>query len=297
MNIVRPIVVTGANGRTGSVAARALLDIGEKVRVVLRNRDTSEEWIKRGAYVAIADLTDLEAMAVAFDDARAIYVVSPQEYGRQELFERAAFIADVVSEAASGARVPKIVALSSVGADLDHGTGWIMMNRMLEQRLLPLDVPIAFIRAAYFMENWSSLLGVALQTRTLPSFLSPVGRQIPMVAAADVGHVAASVLLEDWGGKRVIDLTGPRCYAPADVAQCLAEAIGAPIKVEAVPEADWPSALSNAGFSEHALQGFIELNRSLNSGRITFHDDGGSEARAGTTTLFSIISAMVGQGN
>lgn len=292
MNISRPYVITGANGRTGSAAATALLDWGEPVRVVLRDGRKSEEWMGRGATVAVADLTDLEAIIAAFDGARAIYVVSPQEYARQDLFERAASIAEVVAKAAAKASVPKIVVLSSVGAEHDHGTGWILMNRMLEQSLLPLGVPTAFIRAAYFMENWTSLIGVAVQTGTLPSFLSPADRRFPMVAAADVGFVAASILLDDWDGKRIIDLAGPKQYMPADVARCLADAIGVPVEVKAVPEEDWPSALSTAGFSDAALRGFIELTSSLNTGYITFHDNGGSEVRAGTTTLSSAVSAI-----
>jgi uncharacterized protein YbjT (DUF2867 family) len=270
MNSFPPYVITGANGRTGSAAALKLLEQGEAVKVVLRDGSRSEMWRARGATVAIADLTDLDAVISAFSNAKAVYVVSPQEYGRQDLFERAAAIAEVVAKAAADASVPKIVALSSVGADRENGTGWIMMNRLLEQRLLPLAVPTTFIRAAYFMENWTSLIGVAMDTGILPSFLSPAGQFFPMVAAADVGRIAASILVEDWDGRRIIAVVGPRQYTPSHVAQYLAEEAGAPIAVSALPIVDWPTALSTAGFSETALRGFIEMTDALNSGFITF---------------------------
>ena len=52
-------VVTGATGRTGAAAAKALLDAGNRVRVVVRDEQKGEAWARLGAEVAVADLSDV----------------------------------------------------------------------------------------------------------------------------------------------------------------------------------------------------------------------------------------------
>ena len=98
----------------------------------------------RGAEIVQADLTDADALTRVLTGVRGAYVVSPQQYGRADLFELADRIAQTVARAAVAARVPKLVALSSVGADLASGSGWIRMNRMLEQRLSDSGIAATF---------------------------------------------------------------------------------------------------------------------------------------------------------
>ena len=118
-----PYVVFGVTGRTGAAAADALLRSGHPVRVVVRDPLKGRQWAERGATVVVADLTDLASMTEALSHVRGAYVVSPQNYERKDLFERAALIADITARAAMTADVPRLVALSSVGADRESGTG------------------------------------------------------------------------------------------------------------------------------------------------------------------------------
>jgi uncharacterized protein YbjT (DUF2867 family) len=287
-----PYAVFGVTGRTGAAAADALLRAGQLVRVVVRDRAQGRRWAERGAAIAVADLTDPDSMTRALDGVRGAYVVSPQQYGRDDLFEHADLIAATTARAAAAARVPKIVALSSVGADRATGTGWIGMNRVFEQRLGESGVPAAFLRAAYFMENWTPMVGHAVRSGTLPTFLSPPQRAIPMVATADVGRAAAALLQEAWTGHRIVTLAGPADYAPDDVAASVAAALGKPVDVAVVPEAQWPDALADAGFSTAALAGFIEMTRGLNGPHIDIRSDPAAVEWAGTTPLETVIAGL-----
>ena len=67
--------------------------------------------------------------------------------------------------------LPAAGCVVSVGADLASGSGWIRMNRMLEQRLS--DSIAATFARGLFMENWTPMIGQAVATGGLPSFLSP----------------------------------------------------------------------------------------------------------------------------
>jgi uncharacterized protein YbjT (DUF2867 family) len=195
-----PYAVFGVTGRTGAAAADALLRAGEPVRVVVRDPAKGRPWAERGAEVAVADLTDLGAMTKALSQVQGAYVVSPQHYHREDLFELADLIADTTARAAVAAEVPRLVALSSVGADRESGTGWIGMNRRFEQRLGESGISTVFLRAAYFMENWAPMVAQAMRDGGLPTFLAPPERPLPMVATLDVGSAAAALLREKRTG-------------------------------------------------------------------------------------------------
>lgn len=288
-----PYVVFGVTGRTGAATADVLLLSGHPVRVVVRDPAKGRPWAERGAEVAVADLTDLDSMLKALRQVKGAYVVSPQHYNRDDLFERADLIADITAHAAVAADVPRLVALSSVGADRESGTGWIGMNRTFEQRLSKAGVSTIFLRAAYFMENWMPLVGHAVRTGTLPTFLAPSQRPLPMVATADVGSAAAALLQEERTGTSVVTLSGPKDYAPNDVAAIVSATLEKPVGVAVLPEAEWPKALADAQFSKAALAGFIEMTRGLNCPHIDIKSDPSAVEWAGTTTLEQVIVELV----
>jgi uncharacterized protein YbjT (DUF2867 family) len=288
-----PYAVFGVSGRTGAAAADALLRAGLPVRVVVRDPARGRRWAERGAEIAIADLADPTSMTRAFSRVRGAYVINPQQYNLEDMFERADLVAATTARAAVAARVPRLVALSSVGADREHGTGWIGMNRMFEQRLGESGVPAAFLRAAYFMENWMPMVGQAVRTGTLPTFLAPPRRAIPMVATADVGNAAAALLQAEWPENRIVTLAGPADYAPNDVAAGIAATLGKPVGVAVLAEAQWPAALADARFSKAALAGFTEMTRALNGTHIDIGSDPAAVGWAGTTPLERVIAELV----
>ena len=95
MSNTLPYAVFGATGRTGAAAADALLRAGLPVRVVLRD-PPGRAWAARGAEIVQADLTDADALTRVLTGVRGAYVVSPQQYGRADLFELADRIAQTV---------------------------------------------------------------------------------------------------------------------------------------------------------------------------------------------------------
>ena len=48
--------VAGVSGQTGAAVARALLEAGETVRVIVRRPEAGADWKAQGAEVAVADL-------------------------------------------------------------------------------------------------------------------------------------------------------------------------------------------------------------------------------------------------
>ncbi|VWC71874.1 NmrA family NAD(P)-binding protein [Burkholderia contaminans] len=286
-------VVTGVTGRTGAVAAQALIDAGVAVRVVVRDRAKAVRWAKQGAEVAVADLADAAALTRAFAGAHGAYLVKPPNYALANLFEHADVTARAVAEAVRAAGLPKLVLLSSVGADRSSGTGVIATNRTAEQRLAEPGIPVVFLRAAYFMENWARVVEPMRTRGILPSLLVPVERAIPMVATEDIGRVAADLLREDWTGIRKIGLEGPAAYSPADIAAIFARALDRPVRPTALEPSEWAGVLAMNPFSSVAIDGFVELNHGLNSGHIDFGSDDTVELRRGQVTFEQVAEEIL----
>lgn len=283
--------VVGAGGNTGSATVRALLEKGAAVRAVVRDPARGKDWEARGVEVAVADLADAASLTRAFEGADAAYVLNPPAYALPDLFVHADFLAANIATAARQARLPRLVVLSSIGAHLANGNGNIRTNAIFERALGNLDCPVAFLRPAYFMENWAWVAAAAIHDGVLPSFLSPTSRRIPMIAASDIGVAAARALL-DAGGKGVIEIEGPRAYSPDDAASAFATVLGRPVNAIAVPETEWPSTLERGGFSARTIDSWIELFRGFNSGAIDFEKRTSNPVR-GSVPIEEAVRAIV----
>ncbi len=88
------------------------------------------------------------------------------------------------------------------------------------------------------MQNWAGVVATAKEQGVLPSFLTPLERQIPMVSTADIGRVCAEAMLEDWTGKRIKELRGED-VSPNDVAAAFATAIRRDVQAVETPRSDW----------------------------------------------------------
>ena len=89
-------------------------------------------------------------------------------------------------EALTKAAPPRVVALSSMGANRTSGLGMITALSLLEQGFRDLIPPIAFVRAGGFFENFLYGLQVA-KGGTLPVYYNPTNRKSTMVATNDIG--------------------------------------------------------------------------------------------------------------
>ena len=287
-------VVFGASGQTGSAAADALLEKELPVRVVLHSDKTVDAWRAKGADIAFADLGDVSTMTDAMRNADAVYAINPPAYNVADMFATAGDIGEryVAAVEDSGAR--KVVLLSSVGSQHAEGTGNILTTHVLERAFSDLEVPVAFLRAASFMENWNGVAQVAAEKGVLPSFYTPLERKIPMVSATDIGRCAAEAMTEEWTGRRIIELSGPADYSPNDVADAFADALGRNVRAIILPESEWPATISSFGFSPEAVNSYSEMMRGFNSGHIVFEGGSRAEPRRGRTTITDAVGKMAG---
>jgi uncharacterized protein YbjT (DUF2867 family) len=187
---------------------------------------------------------------------------------------------DTIAAALGDAKVEHAVLLSSVGAELPSGTGPIRSLHYAEGVLKDALPRLTRLRPAYFQENWLSVAQAVKQDGVLPAMFGPPERAIPMVATADIGRVAAEALLEP-PASGLIELAGPKDYAPNDVAKIFGGILGRDVKVVLVPFEAQVATFKQLGVSESVAELFHELHVGITHGSIDFL----GEPRRGTIGL------------
>jgi uncharacterized protein YbjT (DUF2867 family) len=265
-----PFVVCGATGNVGSKLAKTLLAAGKPVRVVGRNRVGLGPLAASGAEPWPGDLGDIEFLSAVFAGAAGAFVMIPPKYDAPDLPAYQDRIGEALVSALEKARVPRVVALSSVGAHLPGGTGPIRGLHELEKKLIRLrDAAVVHLRAAYFMENHLWSLPVI---RDLGMNGSPIHPDLPlpMVATKDIAEEAARLLLaQTLEGNSCRHLLGPRDLTMTEATRILGQAIGkADLRYIQFSEEDARKAMAGMGMSESVVESMIEMHRGFNGGRI-----------------------------
>jgi uncharacterized protein YbjT (DUF2867 family) len=264
-------IVSGATGHTGSVVAKSLLEKGLPARVIVRSQEKGAAFAKLGAEVAVADLQDADALTEALQGGKVLYLMNPPAYASEDQFVELEKVIAAFRAAIKSSALEKIVALSSIGSQLASGTGNILTTYKLEQAFGDLEIPVTFIRAGSFMENWNGVLDVARTAGVLPSFFQPLDRKVPQVAAADIGRVAAEAMLEKTSGKEVKELAG-FWTSPDETAEAVGKVLGKEVKAVEVPEDQWVGILENHNSPKNAAS-LAEMFAGFNSGHIKFETE------------------------
>ena len=261
-------VVLGASGHTGHVAAKNLLESGQKVRVVGRSAERLQEFSAKGAEVAIADATDAPGLTKAFKDADAAYVLIPPDPTSTNFRAFQDRVSDAIAAAVENAGVKRVVALSSIGADKGSGTGPVVGLYNLEQKLNQIDgLNVLHLRPGYFMENVLPQVGVI---RTMGSVAGPLrpDLKLPMIATRDIGAAAAEALVRgEFRGKQTKELLGRRDLDYTEVAAVIGTAIGKPsLGYIHAPDDQLRPAMVQMGMSANLVGLILEMASALNSG-------------------------------
>ncbi|WP_414442318.1 NmrA family NAD(P)-binding protein [Burkholderia sp. 22PA0106] len=286
---VRMFAVTCVSGRVGGVTARRLLARGHDVRAVIRDPARAAAWSQQGCAVAIADLRSPSALVHAFEGAEGVFVMLPPNFDPLPGFEDARQIILAIREAINVTRPSKVVGLSSIGAHQDRPSLLSQLNEF-ERVMGEVDAPVAFVRAAWFMENAAWDIGGARETGEIPSFLQPVERALPMVSTTDVGQVVAETLEEEWMGTRIIELAGRDRISPNDIAATFSRLIGRDVRARAVPRETWESLFRAQGMNNPLPR--VQMLDGLNEGWLTFQGRR-TETRIGRVTLKIVLRELI----
>jgi uncharacterized protein YbjT (DUF2867 family) len=286
------LAITGITGQVGGQLARELLAAQRPVRAVLRDAAKAAAWAERGCDIALASFDDAQALTAAFTGAEAAFVLLPPVFDPAPGFAESRRRIDTLVAALRAARVPRVVCLSTVGAQAAP-ENLLTQLQWLETAVGALDVPVAFLRAAWFMENVAWDIEGARSTGVMPSFLQPADKSVTMVATADVAHAAASLLLAPWDGHRIVELEGPSRVTPNDLAAALGRALGREVTAEVVPRERWEALFRSQGMSNPLPR--MRMLDGFNEGWIAF-EGGAATAMKGGTPVQAVVDGLVARG-
>ena len=279
-------VVTGATGNTGHVVARHLLDKKKTVRVIGRSKERLQPLVDRGAEAFVADLSDQAALTKAFTGAEGAYAMIPPNGTSQDFRSEQQRLAKAVAGALESAQVKHAVALSSIGADKEAGTGPVAGLHEFEEILNRVaGLNVLHLRAGYFMEN---TLGQAAAIHAMGFAVGPLrgDLKLPLIATRDIGSAAAELLATlDFSGKQTRELLGQRDLSMDEVTAIIRNTIEKPdLKYVQRPSEQMQPIFIQMGMSPNVASLILEMAEALNSGHMRALDQRSS--RNTTPTSF-----------
>jgi uncharacterized protein YbjT (DUF2867 family) len=280
--------ITGITGQVGGAVARCLLEANQPVRAIVRSAGKGKPWAELGCEVAIvADIADVAALISAFTGMEGVFVLLPPVFDPSPGFPEARAIIAALKAALLAARPAKVVCLSTIGAQASRPNLLTQLG-LMEEELRTLPLPVAFLRAAWFMENAAWDVAPVRETGILSSFLQPLDKPVPMVATADIGRLAAELLQETWQGPRIVELEGPERVTPDMVADIFGRILGRPVHAEAVPHDTWQTLFASQGMANPIPR--MQMLDGFNEGWIEFE----TEARTlkGVTPLETVLRGL-----
>lgn len=281
--------ITGITGQVGGKLATALLEQGHQVRAVLRDEAKAASWAQRGCQIAMAGMDDAEALQRAFEDVDAVFIVLPPIFDPSPGFTEARKYIAAIRQALAASLPERVVCLSTIGAQVER-ENLLTQLRLMEQALGSLPMPIAFLRAAWFMENFAMDIASARQEGLIRSFLQPIDKLVPMVATRDIAELAASLLTQSWEGRHIVELEGPARIAPEDAARILGELLQREVVAQPVPRSEWSALFHAQGMLNPEPR--MQMLDGFNAGWIEFEQDR-LPASVGTTGLAAVLARLV----
>jgi uncharacterized protein YbjT (DUF2867 family) len=281
-------LVMGITGKVGGATATHLLAQGKKVRALVRDRAKAAAWAQRGVELVDGDWSDEAAIERALKGVAGAFVMLPAVWAPSPDFREAKGVIASYVAALTKAPAPRVVALSSMGANRSSGLGMITALSLLERGFRDLPFPIAYVRAGGFFENF--LYGLqAAQSGALPVYYNPTNRKSTMIATNDIGAEVASLLSGPaWSGHRVIELGS--MVSADEVAAQMGEVMNRDVKALAVPRAAWPAAFEQLGIPKGHTGAAEAMFEAVNAGWMDLGVEG-TEHVVGATSAREVFLA------
>ena len=263
------VTVTGSLGNISEPLTKQLIAQGHVVTVISSKADKQAAIEALGATAAIGSVEDASFLAAAFAGTDAVYCMVPPNMTAPDVLAYYRSVGQSYAHAIQQASVQRVVHLSSWGADLDRGTGFILGSHQVEGILNELpNVALTHLRAGSFYYN---LLGFAGMIKKMGLIGSNYGGDDKIVWAhpRDIAAAAAEELTRPAPAGQTVRYVGSDERTATETAQALGAAIGRPdLQWLTFSDEQTLTGLEQAGLPAHIAALYVELGASIHSGTL-----------------------------
>ncbi|GAB2687826.1 NmrA family NAD(P)-binding protein [Mucilaginibacter koreensis] len=265
------IITTGSLGNVAKPLVKKLVAAGHDVTVITTKDDRKNEIEALGAKAAIGSISDAAFLTNTFSGADAVYVMMPPSIGSENFVQNIVEAGQACAEAIKAAGIPRVVMLSSVGADAPQGTGPVRGVHQVEQTLKQLDgVNITVLRSGFFYVNF---------LRDIPSIKSRGifgnnyngEEKLALTHPEDLSSAIAAELQHIGNGFEVKYVVSD-ISTGNELATVLGQAIGKPeLTWTNIPDEQLQQGMVSVGMSPELVGLIVEMGQGVRNGIITRH--------------------------
>jgi len=268
------IVLTGSISNIGRPLTEELVKKGHDVTVITSKSERKNAIVALGAKAAVGSMFDVDFLSTVFTGADIVYLMETIDaVGGDMMDAKVDFIGGIsqignnYKSAVERSGVKRVVHLSSIGAHMDKGNGFLIFHHNVENILkrLPEDVFIKFMRPVGFYTNMFSFIN---NIKTKGTIISNYGgdQKEPWVAPSDIAAVIAEEMEKPFSGRTVRYIASDE-ISPNEIAAALGKVIGKPdLKWIVIPDEELLNGWLNIGFNPQIAHGFVEMQASQGSG-------------------------------
>jgi uncharacterized protein YbjT (DUF2867 family) len=261
------IVINTPTSNIGRALARRLLDAGESITVLSRDRKKVDELYHRGARIIEGSFEEPALLTEALEGAEALFWLTPPP-ARPDYHDWAVKCARQAATAAKKAGVRRAVVISSMGAHTGPGTGAVGPAREIENEFEAKLPAVVSLRPGIFMENF--LLSADMIAKAGQIFV-PIQpkKKWPLVATADIAAKAACWLFDrSWTGHHRVGVHGPQDLSTDEAAAIIASAVGKSVQCIDATLDEARGALTGMGMRDFVVDLIIEQYVAFRDGRL-----------------------------
>ena len=243
-------LIIGANGSIGSQLVKQLTSSGEKVRVLVRDKQKAEKSFGKSVDVVTGDIGDPASLDRAFQGVARAFVLTS---GDAIPSEKHAFAA------AKKAGVNHIVKLSTAGAQKGSPIRLASMHGESEEALKASGVPFTVLQPTFFTSNLLGSAGTIKGEGKLYGAFK-TGR-LPVIDPEDIAATAAAVLKNPTGHEgKTLYLTGPEAVTHGQIAEKLGKALGKSVSYVDLPASAVVESIKKSGAPSWYAEDFGKMS-------------------------------------